>query len=201
MMLMPDPLCSPIALHGGGAGALVVRLGAVQRAVDRRRDRRSAVPSRSISAPSGSALPPLSATSTLPSATTDVAQSSTSGGPSGMGTPMAIGIGGHAPLGAAEGRHQHPEAAGVDDVNGDQALGPPPAPPSRRCARDGPSCAGPPRRRRRSRAFSTASVDRLFADGLAEAVVAVQHRDGAGVHHRLHAPARVHGAAVSSQWT
>ena len=50
------------------------------------------VPSRSIRAPPGSGLPPLSATSTLPSATTDVAQSSTSGAPSGIGTPMLTGL-------------------------------------------------------------------------------------------------------------
>ena len=51
-----------------------------------------------------------------------------------------------------------------------------------------------------SRALSAASVNRLLADGLAEAVVAVEHRDRAGVHHRLHVPACAHRAA-SSQYT
>jgi hypothetical protein len=49
------------------------------------------VPSGSISEPAGTGLPPLEATSTLPSATSEVAKSSTSG-PSAVGAAMQTGL-------------------------------------------------------------------------------------------------------------
>jgi len=51
------------------------------------------VPSGAISAPSGSFLPPLEATRTFPSATIDVAKSSSSmGAPASPGMPMHTGL-------------------------------------------------------------------------------------------------------------
>ena len=50
------------------------------------------LPSRSIKDPSGKGLPPPKATAILPSATTEVVASKMSGGPSGRGTPMAMGL-------------------------------------------------------------------------------------------------------------
>ena len=78
------------------------------------------VPSGSISAPCGSALPPLEATRTLPSATSEVAKSSTTGG--SVGTPTLKG--------AVEKRRSVPPKGAtstlpgdVDEMDGDQPGG------------------------------------------------------------------------------
>ena len=49
------------------------------------------MPSPPISASPGRGLPPLAATSALPSATTEVAKSRMKSSPPGLGTPTAIG--------------------------------------------------------------------------------------------------------------
>ena len=122
---------------------------------------------------------PSSAFSTLPSATTEVAKSSTIGGSPGPRHADAIGRGREPPLDAAEGRHQH-AAGDVDEVDRDQAgrrrhLGP---------VADAADVAGVAQRddgEAHGLALVDADLDRLRRDRLAEAVLAVDHRQ----HRRL----------------
>ena len=86
----PEPLCSPIARIAPEPLRSVVGASgpAVPYNTSGSEDR---VPFWSIKAPSGKGFPPLEATRTLPSATTDVAKSKTTGGSSPRGTPTQKG--------------------------------------------------------------------------------------------------------------
>ena len=110
---------------------------------------------------------------TLPSATTEVAKSSNSGARPVHRDTDAVGRGGEAPLGAAEGRHQR-AACRIHEVHRDQALlgchlGPVGDPA------DVPGVAQPDRREPHRLALVDADLHRQRRDGLAEAVLAVDH--------------------------
>src|ERR1700730_18093878 len=117
----PEPLCSPNAriaplpwLWSRGPSAVWGPYSTAGSSLK--------LPSRSISAPLGNFLPPRLATSTLPSATIEVAKSSTTGPCPRARDADERGRGGDPPLDAAIGRNQY-RTRRVDEVNRNQALG------------------------------------------------------------------------------
>src|ERR1700738_3997238 len=178
----PEPLCSPNAriaplpwLWSRGPSALCGPYSTAGSSLK--------VPSRSINAPFGSFLPPRLATSTLPSATIEVAKSSTIGPFPFPGSPGRKGRGGSPPFDAAVRSHQH-RAGGIDKMDRHQPLGRrhfgPVADPA-----DMSGIAQRDRGKARRLAFFDADLDGLGCDGLPVTELAVDHRQRRRIDHEF----------------